>query len=568
MPHRAVRSAVVAVVLGLLVGLLAPTPTGAAPPPYLPPVEAAVVDGFRPPTTPYGPGNRGLEYATAPGTDVRAAADGRVTFAGNVAGTRHVTLLHADGLRTTYSFLAEIAVVTGQEVHQGDVVGRTAGRLHFSARAGDSYLDPAALFGGGPPKVRLVPFDEPPGAGPSGERSAIRQLLGGTVGLGAALGSAVGGAVEGAVDAGTALAGSAVDQTAAWLGSKAQLLRTIAHYAQRFAPVLATIDRVRTAIDIVRTAWQVAHRQCTDPDVVAEPPVERRVALLVAGLGSTSEGAAVDDVDVGALGYEPADVLRFSYAGGRTATAASGELSRIPSTTYDAATSQGDLRESGRRLADLVEDVAARAEGAPIDLVAHSQGGIVVRLALLELEARHGASWLDRVGLVATLGTPHGGADAATALHALSKTLPGRMTLDVVDDSGLLAISAKAPSAAQLGETSDVIEQLADRPLPVGVDAISIAARGDLIVPVPRTELDGAPQVVVPLLGPTAHDRLPGSPEAQQELAFALAGRPPRCRSFGDALSDQLVGEGISLGEDAAGAFAWGLTARPALAPR
>ena len=46
------------------------------PPAYLPPVEAPVADPFRPPTTPYGPGNRGLEYATAPGTPVRAAADG------------------------------------------------------------------------------------------------------------------------------------------------------------------------------------------------------------------------------------------------------------------------------------------------------------------------------------------------------------------------------------------------------------------------------------------------------------------------------------------------------------
>ena len=73
-----------------------------------------------------------------------------------------------------------------------------------------------------------------------------------------------------------------------------------------------------------------------------------------------------------------------------------------------------------RRLADLVEAVAARGpHGVPIDLIAHSQGGLVVRLALIELERRHGAEWLARIGLVATLGTPHGGADLATAIHAL-----------------------------------------------------------------------------------------------------------------------------------------------------
>ena len=52
------------------------TPATAQPPPtYQPPVDAEVVDGFRPPATRFGAGNRGLEYATTPGTEVRAAAD-------------------------------------------------------------------------------------------------------------------------------------------------------------------------------------------------------------------------------------------------------------------------------------------------------------------------------------------------------------------------------------------------------------------------------------------------------------------------------------------------------------
>src|SRR2546426_469687 len=42
---------------------------------YRPPVEAPVTDPFRPPLTPYGPGNRGIEYATVPGASVHAAAD-------------------------------------------------------------------------------------------------------------------------------------------------------------------------------------------------------------------------------------------------------------------------------------------------------------------------------------------------------------------------------------------------------------------------------------------------------------------------------------------------------------
>src|SRR5215210_2876383 len=106
-------------------------PAAAGPPPYRPPVEAPVLDAFRPPANPYGPGNRGLEYATSAGTPVGAVGDGRVTFAGPVAGSLHVTVRHGDGIRTTYSFLARVDVVVGQDVRQGDVVGITAGPPHL-----------------------------------------------------------------------------------------------------------------------------------------------------------------------------------------------------------------------------------------------------------------------------------------------------------------------------------------------------------------------------------------------------------------------------------------------------
>ena len=45
---------------------------------------------------------------------------------------------------------------------------------------------------------------------------------------------------------------------------------------------------------------------------------ERRVAITVAGLGSTSGSAAIDDLRTSDLGYDDGRVVRFSYAGGRT----------------------------------------------------------------------------------------------------------------------------------------------------------------------------------------------------------------------------------------------------------
>src|SRR5688572_11669487 len=118
---------------------------------YLPPVDAPVTDTFRPPTTPYGAGNRGVDYATTPGQPVSAAADGEVVFAGRIGTTTHVTVLHEDGIRTSYSFLATTNVRRGQQVAQGDPIGTTGDApLHFGARAGPSktaYVDPLILLG-------------------------------------------------------------------------------------------------------------------------------------------------------------------------------------------------------------------------------------------------------------------------------------------------------------------------------------------------------------------------------------------------------------------------------------
>src|SRR5690606_10174309 len=105
-------------------------PAAHGDPTYQPPVPEPPVDLFRPPTTPFGPGNRGVDYQTAVGAPVAAAAAGRVVFAGRVGAALHVTVLHPDGLRTSYSFLASTAVRPGQQVEGGDVVGTSSGHLH------------------------------------------------------------------------------------------------------------------------------------------------------------------------------------------------------------------------------------------------------------------------------------------------------------------------------------------------------------------------------------------------------------------------------------------------------
>ncbi len=515
-----------------------PAVAAAGPPPYRPPVDAPVLDPFRPPASRYGPGNRGIEYATAPGTSVHAVADGRVTFAGSVGGTRHVTVLHADGVRTTYSFLDVVEVVVGQRVHQGQRVGTTAAGLHLGARRGDAYFDPASLFAPDPPRVRLVPFDDPPGDGADAERSAISQLIGG-----------IGGLLDGLEGSAGAVGG--------WLrDDQGQLLATAAHYANRVGHLPALVDASLTTWRAWQRARRASTRPCTPDSIAVPPPSDRRVAVLVAGLGSDSGRSTIDQVRTQALGYAGADVVRFSYAGGRVPDPTDA-FSSVPVTVYDAPATQTDLRATATRLADLVEALVSAAPGVPIDLLAHSQGGVVLRLALIELERRHGTAWLAAVGLVATFGTPHGGADLATAIHALSSTRSGTTALDVLTRATDQELDHDGASTAQLSETSAVVADLARHPVPEVVDAVSIAARGDVIVPVPRSEAAGMDEVIVPLVGRAAHSDLPGSAEATRAIGLALAGLPPGCQSFRDALTDQAVGEGISLAEDMAGALSF-----------
>ncbi|MDQ7993149.1 MAG: peptidoglycan DD-metalloendopeptidase family protein, partial [Propionicimonas sp.] len=116
------------------------------------PVDGPVARGFDPPRLPWLRGHRGVDLRASPGTPVRAAASGRVGFAGVVAGKPVVTVVHG-ALRTTYEPVRAL-VRAGQVVAAGEVIGRlVAGHgcgadqcLHWGLRRGDTYLDP--LFHG------------------------------------------------------------------------------------------------------------------------------------------------------------------------------------------------------------------------------------------------------------------------------------------------------------------------------------------------------------------------------------------------------------------------------------
>ena len=512
-----------------LAGVVAAPPAAAATGTvvYAPPVDAAVVDEFRPPPSRYGAGNRGIDYDTGAGDPVHAAAAGVVVFAGRIGPSSHVVVLHDDGVRTSYSFLADVAVRRGQRLDQGATVGTTAGRLHFGARVGEEYVDPALLFGG-EPTVRLVPADH---RHPLAEWQERRSLVEGLAGWGGATLGRVAGAVTGAVTPVARMAAAAGwDLTERALLVSAQQWTRVDEAVRAWAHVgnlpLTHAERIRVRTERVT----IDQRHCTPAGV--SPPVAPgagRIALLVAGLGSTGGGGAVLDVDTDALGYGEGMVAQFSYAGGQ----APGDrtIAGVPVRDYGRRDTYGDLRVAGERLRRLLADLARRHPGVPVDLIAHSQGGIVVRAALA------GADTFDPdlplVANVVTLGSPHHGAVPATAANAVGLSDTGGAVYEATGRLG----APTGRSTQQLASSSHLVEELGARGLPAGTVVTSIAASGDLVVDAQMSAIDHATNVVVPLTGLAAHDRLPGHAETARELALALGGQGPSCRDLGPDLA-------------------------------
>ncbi|MCH7790081.1 MAG: M23 family metallopeptidase [Acidobacteria bacterium] len=129
-------------------------------PTFEPPVDAPVSDPYRPPSSPYGPGNRGIEYDTELGQVVAAAGAGTVVFSGWVGGQQYVTVDHGQQLRTTYSWLRTRAMQRGQRVLIGTPLGTSGDMFHFGALRNGEYIDPETLFGSVSTHVALVAIDE------------------------------------------------------------------------------------------------------------------------------------------------------------------------------------------------------------------------------------------------------------------------------------------------------------------------------------------------------------------------------------------------------------------------
>lgn len=119
------------------------------------PVAGPILRGFDGPDSPYSAGHRGIDIAAPVGTPFHAPEDGVVSFAGKVAGALYVSIDHADGVRSTCSWLTTITVKKGETVTAGEVIGTTGlghpgsdmpPHLHFGMKVDGVYVDPMSLL--------------------------------------------------------------------------------------------------------------------------------------------------------------------------------------------------------------------------------------------------------------------------------------------------------------------------------------------------------------------------------------------------------------------------------------
>ena len=102
--------------------------------------------------------HNGIDYAAATGTQVRAAADGTVSFAGPKGPNGNLLIIrHASGFESFYAHLSKFApgMRAGRKVKQREVVayvgstGRSTGpHLHFSLKKSGKFVDPASQLNG------------------------------------------------------------------------------------------------------------------------------------------------------------------------------------------------------------------------------------------------------------------------------------------------------------------------------------------------------------------------------------------------------------------------------------
>jgi len=154
-----------------------------------------------------------------------------------------------------------------------------------------------------------------------------------------------------------------------------------------------------------------------------------------------------------------------------------------------------DIRRSAFLIHRKIERILAQTPSQKIDIIGHSMGGLIGLYYVKKLGGH------TRVRKLIMMGTPVRGTWAALA--------------------GVVTLGLWSTSSWQLLPRSRFLDELAQGPIPPGVEVSTIAAARDWVVPLATTRMPGTNAMTVPL----GHSSLVVSEEVYRRVVNTL--RPP-----------------------------------------
>ncbi|NBU30095.1 MAG: M23 family metallopeptidase [Actinobacteria bacterium] len=121
------------------------------------PIRTFVTRGFDPPARRWLAGHRGVDLAAFPAAVVHAPAAGVIRFVGSIAGIGIVSVMHLNGVVSTYQPVQPLVpvgtpVLAGQPIAVVTVSGHCGLQvcLHWGAKRGFAYVNPLVAFHAAP----------------------------------------------------------------------------------------------------------------------------------------------------------------------------------------------------------------------------------------------------------------------------------------------------------------------------------------------------------------------------------------------------------------------------------
>ena len=185
-----------------------------------------------------------------------------------------------------------------------------------------------------------------------------------------------------------------------------------------------------------------------------------------------------------------------------------------------------DIRRSAFLIHRKIERVLAQTSWDKIDIVGHSMGGLIGLYYVKKLGGH------TRVRKLVMMGTPYRGTWSALW--------------------GIAFLGLYSTSSWQLLPRSRFLDELAQGPLPTGVDYYTLAAARDWVCPLPSTRIPGVKAITVPL----GHSSLVVSEEVYKRLKNVLRpeGGAPAGAPAGESNDDTSAEPAVSTAEPTGGA--------------